>query len=195
MTGALSPWLERLRNRRVALRIRDGESVLDIGCGRAALLEALRQSGKTQVRYFGVDRIAECIEANRQRHPEQRFEVWDLERGAEATIGERFDAVTMVAIIEHLPCPQPVLVWAASLLKPQGRIILTAPHRGAEKIHAFGARLGLFSKEAAQEHVDELPDRAFFERIGGDCGLRLDRYERFLFGLNQLAVLAKPKDA
>ena len=193
MTGLLSPLLERARNRRAAALIRDGESVLDIGCGRASLLLTLYESGKRSVRYFGVDRLAECVEANQQDHPEHRFCEADLTQDADLDLGEQFDVITMIAVIEHLPNPEAVLQRLRKQLNTDGRLIITTPRRGAEKLHALGARIGFCSREACEEHVDVFPDQAFFLEKQDSCGLRLDHYERFLLGLNQLAVLSRSR--
>ena len=79
--GLLSPALERWRNRKVAAFIPDGSRVLDLGCGRAALLRTLLAKGKRAVQYVGVDRAAAVIEANRADFPDQTFLARDLTGG------------------------------------------------------------------------------------------------------------------
>jgi ubiquinone/menaquinone biosynthesis C-methylase UbiE len=195
MTGSLSLFLERVRNRQVAKLIQDGQSVLDIGCGRAPLLATLHRAGKRRVSYFGVDRIADCIEANRAQHPGQRFRLVELDDASDLRVDETFDVVTMIAVIEHLRDPEAVLRRAGELLNGGGRLIVTAPRRGAEKLHAFGARLGACSKEAYEEHADVFPDRPFFQNLADACELQLRTYERFLLGLNQLAVFSRADSA
>jgi SAM-dependent methyltransferase len=191
VTGLLSPLLERARNRRAARLIRDGESVLDIGCGRATLLTTLYESGKRDVRYFGIDRLADCVKSNQQEHPEHRFREADLARDADLELGQQFDVIAMLAIIEHLSHPEAVLRRLSKQLSPAGRLIITTPHRGAERLHALAARIGFCSREACEEHNEVFPDHAFFQEKQDACGLRLDHYERFLMGLNQLAVMSR----
>lgn len=193
MTGLLSPLLERIRTRRVARLISDGESVLDVGCGRAPLLAALLDSGKAHVRYLGIDRLAECVKANQRHHPTHRFREVDLRHDTGLVLGEQFDAITMIAVIEHLPDPEAVLQRLSKLLNADGRLIITTPRRGTEKLHVLGARIAFCSREACEEHVDVFPDKAYFEEKPQSCGLRLDHYERFLLGLNQLAVLRQSR--
>jgi hypothetical protein len=49
--------------------------------------------------------------------------------------------------------------------------------------------LGLFSRAAADEH-EEMFDRRTLMHLAEQCGLRIERYARFLCGANQLALLA-----
>jgi 2-polyprenyl-3-methyl-5-hydroxy-6-metoxy-1,4-benzoquinol methylase len=163
-----------------------------MGCGRASLLLTLYSSGKRRVRYFGIDRASECVEANQQDHPEQRFREADLGQDSGLDFEEQFDVIAMIAVIEHLPDPEAVLRRLSQYLTGRGRLIITTPRRGTEKLHALGARIGFCSPEAAAEHVNTFPDHAFFRKQEDFSGLRLDHYERFLLGLNQLAVLSRP---
>lgn len=187
ITGLLSPFLERLRNRKLADQIADRTTLLDVGCGRGALLARLRRQGKQRIDYMGVDIDAACIAANRERYPTGRFEVadaWEFCREPRPT----FDVIVLGAMVEHIDDPMRFLGTYRQCLKPGGKFILTTPRRGAEGILAVGSCLGIFSREAHEEHQDVLLDRRDLERIANGIGMRMSLYRRFLFGLNQLAV-------
>jgi hypothetical protein len=73
---------------------------------------------------------------------------------------------------------------------PNGRIVLTTPHPRAERIHRFGADLGLFSRRAAAEHV-RLFNRVALHALAGHAGFKIVHFERLVCGLNQLVVLGR----
>jgi 2-polyprenyl-3-methyl-5-hydroxy-6-metoxy-1,4-benzoquinol methylase len=189
--GHLSPLLRWWRNRRVAALIPAGSSILDIGCGDAALLKSMQGEGKTGVRYVGADRLSELVEDNRRVYPHQRFEQWDLEAQEPPEFGHLFDVVALVAVVEHLDQPGRTLAGLRDLLTPAGRIVVTCPRRGGETIYAAGVRLGLFSQEAHDEHTEVFPDRAFLQRVAGEAGLEMIDYRVFMFGFNQVAVFVR----
>ncbi|HVQ93368.1 MAG TPA: class I SAM-dependent methyltransferase [Mycobacteriales bacterium] len=176
--GRLSPWLsqQRMRISQEYLRGR----VLDFGCNDGALLEYCSAEN-----YVGLDIAENGLSRARAKHPDVRF-VAALEPD------EKFDTVAALAMIEHVPNPGKLLAEWAGLLAPGGRIVLTTPHPRMEWAHTVGAKLRIFSSEAHDEHEDLL-DRPKMAEIAGTAGLRILVYKRFLFGANQLFVLAPVK--
>jgi SAM-dependent methyltransferase len=94
-----------------------------------------------------------------------------------------FDIVTMLAVIEHLKDPAPVIDEVARVLAPGGRFVLTTPKRAAEWI------IALYARDIGDEHahyytVDSL--RALtgdhFDVVAADT---------FCLGLNQVFCLRK----
>ncbi|MFH1091929.1 MAG: methyltransferase type 11, partial [Pseudomonadota bacterium] len=77
-----------------------------------------------------------------------------------------------------------------SNLSPGGRIIITTPHPFGGFVLDLGARLRLFSRQAQDEH-ERLYDREAIEKLAGGTNLVLEIYKRFLFGFNQLFILAR----
>lgn len=178
--GLLSSFLRsrRLRQARPLLRGR----ILDFGCGGGELAV-----GCDPADYLGYDRDSELLRRARADHPEFRFSDQLPTAGV-------FDTIAMLAVIEHLPAPSEVLASLTGLLAPEGRIVGTTPHPAFDRLHAAGARLGLFSSAASEEH-ELLLDRAALERVGRPAALALSRYQRFLLGANQLFVYAPRADA
>jgi 2-polyprenyl-3-methyl-5-hydroxy-6-metoxy-1,4-benzoquinol methylase len=99
-----------------------------------------------------------------------------------------FDTVTALAVIEHLPNPSGFLSHMNSLLNRGGRIVVTTPNPALDWAHGIGAKCGLFARESHHEH-QSLMTRRQLEHAAKDAGLKMIRFERFLFGANQLAVL------
>lgn len=181
-TGFCSPWLTSLRIKKAKPYLKDGSAVLDIGCGRAALLDVFRPG-----RYVGVDILDVVLDANSARHPQHTFVGVNIEKDSLEHLG-KFDTVVMLAILEHLVDPVEALRNVATTLAPGGKIVLTTPHPRGERILEWGAVIGVCSPEANEEHqplMDGPAIRACAER----AGLRVTHYKRFLARLNQLAVI------
>lgn len=173
--AAAAPWLE------------GPGPFLDVGCGLTELPGRLRP-------YVGCDRNDVVLAENRRRFPEARFETWDVS-AADAppavTDAGPFRTVLMLAILEHLPDAASALARTARLLAPGGRVVVTTPHPLGHAPLEIGARVGLLSRHADEEH-EALLDRAALEKAGAAGGLALGAYRRFLAGLNQLAVFTGP---
>ena len=163
-----------------------GGRLLDVGCGLTELPGILPS-------YLGCDRSEEILAENRRRYPHSRFARWDVEAGPapeEIRGAGPFDAILMLALLEHLRDPGAALARAAALLSPAGRILVTTPHPAGRLPLEAGAALGLLSRHAADEH-ETLLSRRGLEEAGAAAGLRLACYWRFLLGLNQAAAFAR----
>ncbi len=172
--GSLSYWLV-MRRQRIAKPYLTGR-VLDVGCGGGGIAEICEPDS-----YVGFDIEPRMIAIVRNEWPKHRFETVLPD-------DERFDTVAAIAVIEHLSDPGEHLREWASYLNPRGRIVMTTPHPSLEWTHTVGAKLGLFSQHAHEDHED-LIDRAAMEKLLAGTKLRLTTYRRFLFGANQLFVL------
>jgi 2-polyprenyl-3-methyl-5-hydroxy-6-metoxy-1,4-benzoquinol methylase len=177
--GLLSPYLQRRRI--AAVRPYLNGRVLDVGCGSGALAGFVSPAS-----YLGVDVDQHSLDLARARYPAHRFQ-HEL-----PAAGENFDTVACLAVIEHVAEPARFLADLGARLAPSpgACVVLTTPHPAAGWLHTAGARVGLFSRHAAEEH-DDLLDRARLAELALACRLRLARYRRFLFGVNQLAVLER----
>lgn len=162
------------------------DRLLDVGCGLTDLPARFPS-------YVGCDRNPFVLDEMRRRHPAAAFAAWDVDTAPpppEVSGRAPFDVVLMLAILEHLPSPARALSRVAGLLAPGGRVLATTPHPLGRHLLEAGARVGLLSRHADEEH-EELLDRAALERAARTAGLELTAYSRFLAGLNQLAVLTR----
>ena len=70
---------------------------------------------------------------------------------------------------------------------------MTTPSPFGDKIHRAGAVIGLFSKDAVEEH-----ETIFSHKMMNDLlepnGLKIERYRRFLLGGNQLFICKSKLD-
>lgn len=118
---------------RLVEEVKDGESVLDVGCGNGRLLAALASNN---IEYFGVDNSLNLIETARANFQPQslklkvkslKFEIGDVLE-LDKVVREQFDHVFCIAVLHHLPGRELKLKALEQLklrMKPGGRIVLT----------------------------------------------------------------------
>jgi 2-polyprenyl-3-methyl-5-hydroxy-6-metoxy-1,4-benzoquinol methylase len=166
-------------------------NVLDIGCGRAMLANLL----PSDAQYIGVDHNQLFLESSRRRHPHHQFYPADLEGQTlpEEIRCQRFDTIALMAVLEHLAQPLQILNQLAALLSHNGRVVATTPTPIGHHVHALGARLGLFYREAAADHKSRL-SKHNLTHLFQAAGLRVAHYRQFEFGCNQLIIGELPTE-
>lgn len=177
--GLLSPFLRKKRFITVKPFLRG--RVLDYGCGSGGLAEIVPADC-----YLGIEIDCDSLQRARLHFPNHNF------FSALPESGEKFDTVVSLAVIEHVKNPVYFLQILANQMNDssEARVVVTTPHPTVDWIHDMGAKIGLFSKHASEEHEDLL-DREKLEAAGFQAGLKLICYKRFLFGANQLAVFRR----
>lgn len=107
----------------------DGSQVLDAGCGGGILAEAMARAG---AHVTGIDAGAGAIDAARAHMTTSDlqidYQVCTVEQLAESG-GARFDAVTCMELLEHVPRPDALLAVCAGLLRPGGHLVLSTLNR------------------------------------------------------------------
>jgi SAM-dependent methyltransferase len=102
-----------------------GLRLLDVGCGGGGFLKRARELG---FEITGIDYNAERLEAVRAQLGADVF-TGSVEDFAKARPDERFDAVTIFEVVEHLDDPGRWLDVIHSLLKPGGHFFIGLPNR------------------------------------------------------------------
>lgn len=174
--GLLSPYLRQQRINAVKPFLTG--KILDVGCGTGVLAEWVKSED-----YFGVDIDEQSLLLARANHPRHRFSY------AFPTGDEKFNTIAALAVIEHVKSPVDFLVQLSGYLEKSAdaKIVCTTPHLLLGWAHTAGARVGLFSRHANEEH-EILFDRKKMESTALAAGMKLAVYKRFLFGVNQLAI-------
>jgi 2-polyprenyl-3-methyl-5-hydroxy-6-metoxy-1,4-benzoquinol methylase len=184
----LSKWLTCARLSRVQPFL-EGR-VLDLGCGHGELIDYLTPKVTFVLM---VDRAPEREERVLGRLKEcpvpARFQVARAESG-ELHLDIPFDSIVMAAVLEHLKSPGQVLQSLHPLLRRGGKLILTTPTPWGGRLHEIGSHLGLTYPEAADEH-ELFYDQTDLERLLRGSGFQIQLFQRFLCGLNQLAVAVR----
>jgi SAM-dependent methyltransferase len=162
--------------------------VLDLGCGNAAILQLCRNRIAS---YVGIEQNDASVAALQHRFPGAEFHRRNLDTEP-LDLARRFDVILMLAVIEHIFNQRHLFTEAQRHLKPGGTIIVTTPtYFGNDVVHRIGAAAGLFAKSAVDDHI-VIYNRQRFVVLAKEIGLKLQRFELFEFGCNQLAVLARP---
>jgi 2-polyprenyl-6-hydroxyphenyl methylase/3-demethylubiquinone-9 3-methyltransferase len=102
---------------------------LDVGCGGGLLSEALAGEG---AQVTAIDLAPELVKVARLHGLETGAKVDYRLQSAESLAAEmpsRFDAVTCMEMLEHVPDPAAIIDACAALLKPGGRLFLSTLNR------------------------------------------------------------------
>jgi ubiquinone/menaquinone biosynthesis C-methylase UbiE len=103
--------------------IKEGEKVLDLGCGNGRLLEILQDK---EIEYIGVDSSWKLIEIAKEKHPNFQFLVADAL--SLPFLENSFDKVFSISVFHHIPSEELRLQFLKEIkriLKPKGILILT----------------------------------------------------------------------
>ena len=152
------------------IKLSPGKSLLDIACGSGG--PALRIAASTGCSVAGIDvheqaiSTAKSLVARRGLAKLAEFRVADAAKQLPFSDG-RFDAVTCIDAINHLPDRQSVLAELARLLKVGGRLLFTDPATVTGPL--TNAEIAVRSSTGFFLFVP--PD--YDERAIGHCGLQL----------------------
>jgi len=105
--------------------LKHGERLLDIGCWDGNLLELIRQAGLYRELY-GVDLPFEAVEKVKLKG--FNAQLVDLNNETLPFPGDYFDAVTLLAVLEHVFDPYSVIHEIHRVLRPGGTLIIDIPN-------------------------------------------------------------------
>jgi 2-polyprenyl-6-hydroxyphenyl methylase / 3-demethylubiquinone-9 3-methyltransferase len=106
-----------------------GLSVVDVGCGGGLLAEAMARQG---ARVVGLDLAAELLEVARLHAIESDVAVEYRAESAECharSNAARYDRVTCMEMLEHVPDPAAVVTALATLVRPGGDVFVSTLNR------------------------------------------------------------------
>jgi 2-polyprenyl-6-hydroxyphenyl methylase/3-demethylubiquinone-9 3-methyltransferase len=109
-----------------------GMDVLDVGCGGGLLAEGMARRG---ARVTGIDLAAEALAVARLHALESGVAVDYRQVAVESLAGSnpgRFDLVTCLEMLEHVPDPAAVVAALGRLVRPGGHVICSTINRNAK---------------------------------------------------------------
>lgn len=184
----LSGYLTHMRMERVVPYVRG--DVLDIGCQTGQLRG---RAAERVNRYVGIDVSDQALDQARLAHPDCEFRKLNIDDEA-LDYDSVFDTIVMSALIEHVFNLKLLGMGLARALRPGGRVVLTTPTPfGNDFVHRLGARLGVFARSAADDHI-VIFNRKRLDIFAREVGLQLVEHRFFQLGCNQLAILDKPRN-
>ncbi|RKF18126.1 bifunctional 2-polyprenyl-6-hydroxyphenol methylase/3-demethylubiquinol 3-O-methyltransferase UbiG [Alginatibacterium sediminis] len=126
-----------------------GLDVLDLGCGGGVLSESM---AKRQAQVTGIDMGAEQIQVAKLHALETQTTLDYQQTSAEQMALEnpaRFDLITCMEMLEHVPDPSSVIAACKHMLKPGGRLVVSTINR------TFASRILMI--EAAEKILKIVP--------------------------------------
>lgn len=122
----INPLRLRYIHQRTSMR---GAKVLDVGCGGGILSESMAACG---ARVVGIDLGVEALAVAR-RHAQLAGMKIDYQQKAVEDLAssgaDRYDLVTCMELLEHVPDPQSVVRACSRLMKPEGDVIFATINR------------------------------------------------------------------
>jgi 2-polyprenyl-6-hydroxyphenyl methylase/3-demethylubiquinone-9 3-methyltransferase len=105
------------------------KNVLDVGCGAGVLTESLAQNGGKAT---GIDLAEDSINVAKLHTLESNltidYQVVSVENFADKN-PEKFDIITCMEMLEHVPDPSSIITSCVKLLKPGGYLFLSTLNR------------------------------------------------------------------
>lgn len=142
-----------LKFRAVAGRLEGAGRVLDVGCGPGTFIGNYLDRAEC----LGVDFSAPQIDYANRRYGTARHRFATQALASLRDAGERFDAVTMIELIEHLEPADArrLLAEARGLLAPHGRLVVTTPnYRSLFPVLEWGVNL-VSRVSYEQQHINK----------------------------------------
>lgn len=124
--GAQSKW-HHLKFNFIKVRLGPYEHHLDIGCGPGTFIGTLGQDKNS----VGVDISQSQIKYAREHYASGRHQFIHINDDGQLPFAPMsFDVITLIEVIEHLPVTltKSLLFQAETLLKPNGKIIISTPN-------------------------------------------------------------------
>ncbi|MFQ3581068.1 MAG: class I SAM-dependent methyltransferase [Chloracidobacterium sp.] len=181
----MKPLDYHLQNWRIAVvrpHLSATDRILDIGAFDGALARQVREFRA----YVGIDPEADPAQSTARMHFVRGRFPQDLPPSEEP-----FDAVTLLALLEHIPDTElgAFARACADALRPGGKLLITVPHPFVDRILDILMALRLLDGMETDAHhgFDVARTRDIFEQ----AGFELTLHRRFQLGLNNFFAFRK----
>jgi 2-polyprenyl-3-methyl-5-hydroxy-6-metoxy-1,4-benzoquinol methylase len=156
---------------RAMISVAPGERLrlLDVGCSSGALLMSALQAGLDAEGVEPAPRAAEAARA-------AGLTVCSGTLTEAAFPTERFQAVTLMEVIEHLPQPMEVLQEVHRILAPGGVLVVGTGNADSWTVAVMGDRWDYFDVGRYGGHISFFSPQSL-DRLAARCGFRIERLE------------------
>ncbi len=177
------PLLRRIRRNKALRYIPVNSALCDIGCGLNG--DFLRSISHKISMGIGIDKKVTPYHDN-------KIKLMRVDIGKGLSLeSEMFDSVTLLAVLEHLEHPYPVLKECYRILKPAGVLVLTTPTPLSKPLLEFlSFKLRIISREEVEDHKHYFTGREIKTNLE-IIGFQSVVSKTFLFKLNRLVVAYK----
>lgn len=187
---------------RALLDLKQGESVLDVGCGPGFLLAEMADEVGSTGRIVGVDVSADMLALARSRCAAKKtIELREANALSLPFADQTFDAVVSTQVYEYVVEIATALKEAARVVRPGGRLLIVATDWESSVWNSSDDARTARVLEAWREHgADSRLPRSLPKRLR-DAGLHLDRvavipiinleYDPNTYSHSMISLLAK----
>ncbi len=175
-------FIRYLRLKKILPYIDKNKIVCDLGCGDGTILKTISERIKEG---YGLDvKMASSDKTNLHFIEADIAKPLPLE-------SDKFDAVFLLAVLEHLESPDIILNEIRRILKPDGKLVLTTPSPRSRPLLEFLAfKLKLISRDEIMDHKHYYSKKELNDLLI-KFGFKILKIKTFEFGLNLLAVAEK----
>lgn len=168
--------------------------ILDVGCGQDTLffkyLEFNFPNDIKKIKYVGLDPLIPASFEKKSKHTiiKQTYEEYFSDTK------DRYDIITLFAVLEHVDDPSDLLVVLSQLLSKGGYLVGTTPSNPAKPILEFlSFQMGMIARREIEEHKNYFNSKSIniiFNQVKSVCHSYYFYHQYFEFGLNNLFVIA-----
>lgn len=176
--------IHALRYRKAAPFLRDCDAFVDLGCGK--YYRFIQKYCHKARACWGLD--VAVLEGQKDNIVLKRHDITTKLPFEDRSI----DQVTLLAVLEHIKDPVPVLRECYRILNPGGRLIVSTPSRSGIFVHEMLRSLGLVRDVEEGEHVDFCMSKDKLVEWAESLGFSVETAQTFEGGLNILVVAQRP---
>lgn len=179
----LEKFLSWLRFRKIDKYIKPESVLLDLGCGFKG--NFLKSVENKIARGVGLD-----ISVEKNLYSAKLKLIEHNLNNPLSFLENEFDTFVFLANLEHLDEPKQVLAEIYRVLKPKGKLLLTAPSVYAKPVLEFLATIGFVSRQEIKDHKNYFNKKILLD-LSRKSGFSFVQHKYFQMGMNNFLIAIK----